>query len=150
MGDEVGADQPLISPSKTNARLGPSRPANLLVPGANEERRRAAEVRMSLQTIHPNPGPRDKSEEGKRRRRGRRKAARVRKREVRAQLRRDEAAGRRKEELVVVAWNVQGMSLRGLWRRKAKTVAKMAWDSGWDAVMLSEVRADGLTVSGIG
>ena len=46
-------------------------------------------------------------------------------------------------QLVVVAWNVQGMSLRGLWKRKAKSVAKFAGDAGWDAVLLSEVRADG-------
>ena len=44
---------------------------------------------------------------------------------------------------MVVVWNVQGMSLRGLWKRKAKSVAKFAGDAGWDVVLLSEVRADG-------
>ena len=143
MGSGVGADQPVVSPPKTTARLGPSRSVSRQVPGQDEERRRTTEVRMRLQSIHPNPGPRDKSDEGKRRRRERRKAARDRKREARVQLRRDEAAGRRKEELVVVTWNVQGMSLRGMWKRKAKSVAKFAGDAGWDAVLLSEVRADG-------
>ena len=141
MGSGVGTDQPAASPPKTNARLGPSRPVSGGVPGQNE-RRRTTEVRMRLQSIHSNPGPRDKSEEGKARRKERRKAARERKRQARAQQRRDEAAGRQKEELVVVTWNVQGMSLRGLWKRKAKCVAKFAGDAGWDAVLLSEVRAD--------
>ena len=143
MGSGVGADQPVVSPPKTTARLGPSRSVSRQVPGQDEERRRTTEVRMRLQSIHPNPGPRDKSDEGKRRRRERRKAARGRKSEDRAQLKRDEAAGRRKEELVVVTWNVLGMSLRGLWKMKVKSVAKFAGDAGWDAVLLSELRADG-------
>ena len=113
------------------------------MPGQDERRRRLAEIRMRLQSIHPNPGPRDKTEEGKRRRMERKKAARKRKREVRELQRREEAAGRSKEELVVVVWNVQGMSLRGLWRRKARSVAKVARDEKWDAVLLSEVRAEG-------
>ena len=150
MGNGVGADQPAASPPKTIARLGPTRSVVRRVPGKDERRRRLTEVRMRLQSIHPNPGPRDKSDEGKRRRRERRKAARERKREVRSQQRRDEAAGRQKPELVVVTWNVQGMSLRGLWKRKAKLVAQMAKEQGWDAVLLTEIKADGVGVVWMG
>ena len=45
---------------------------------------------------------------------------------------------------------MQGMSLRALWKRKAKCVAKFAGDAGWDAVLLSEVRADGEVVVWLG
>ena len=64
MGSGVGVVQPPISPPKTNARLGPSR-SDSQVPGKDERRRRTVEVRMRLQSIHPNPGLRDKSEDSK-------------------------------------------------------------------------------------
>ena len=69
---------------------------------------------MRLQTIHPNPGPRDQTEEGIRIRRERRKARRTEKRSLRAEQRREEAAGRKKEELVVATWNVQRMTVEGM------------------------------------
>ena len=91
MGDGVGGAQPTSSPPKTTARLGPSRPDTTKeMPGQDERRRRETEIRMSLQSIHPNPGPRDKTEEGKRRRMERKKAARIRKREAKELQRREE------------------------------------------------------------
>ena len=42
------------------------------------------------------------------------------------------------------------MSLRGLWKRKAKIVAKWAHERRWDAVLLNEVRADGEGVLWLG
>ena len=50
----------------------------------------------------------------------------------------------------MVTWNVQGMSLRCLWKRKAKIVAKWAHERRWDAVLLNEVRADGEGVLWLG
>ena len=85
MGSGVGVVQPPISPPKTNARLGPSR-SDSSVPGQDEERRRGVEVRMRLQTIHPNPVPRDKSEEARKRRIARRKEARKRAKERKRDL----------------------------------------------------------------
>ena len=35
---------------------------------------------------------------------------------------------------------------RGVWKRKAKSVAKFVEERGWDAVLLSEVRADDVGV----
>ena len=92
-----------------------------------------------MSTIHPNPGPR--SEDERRKRRERRRGRRVRRREEKAEL-----AARGvvvKEEMVVVTWNVQGMSVENLARRKLKMVASHAEKSGWDVVLLSEVRASG-------
>ena len=62
-----------ISP-KTKLRLQPVGAASRV----EEERRRAAQVRAELSTIHPNPGPR--SEDERRKRRERRKGRRVRRR----------------------------------------------------------------------
>ena len=84
-------------------------------------------MRMRLQSIHPNPGPRDKTEEGRRIRRQRRYARRKERRERRQEERREEQAGRRKDELRVVVWNVQKMSLEGRWKRRARRVARMAY-----------------------
>ena len=52
------------------------------------------------------------------------------------------------QELKVATWNVQGISLRGVWKREAKSVAKFAEEKGWDAVLLSE--ADGVGVVWMG
>ena len=150
LGIGVGTEQPTVSPPKTIARLGPTRSVSRGVPGQDEEKRRASEIRWRLQSIHPNPGPRDKSDEAKRLRREKRKDARIRKRERRSLQREEEASGRKKEEMVVVTWNVQWMSLRGMWKRKAKSVAKMAHERKWDVVLLSEVRADGEGVMWMG
>ena len=108
----------------------------------DEERRRRTEVRMRLQSIHPNPGPRDKTQEGRNQRRQRRYEKRKEKRGRRQEERRQEEEGRRKDELRVVAWNVQGMSLEGWWKRRTRRVARKAVEEKWDAVLLSEVRAE--------
>ena len=131
-----------ISP-KTNFRLKPVGAASRV----EEERRRAAEVRASLSTIHPNPGPPQSVEERRRKREGR-KRRRMKRREERAERVRvaAEVAARGvvvKEEMVVVTWNVQGMSVENLARRKLKMVASYAEKCGWDVVLLSELRASG-------
>ena len=95
-------------------------------------------VKIQLRTIHPNPGPRDKTEEGKRRRRERRYERRKEKKLVKEQER------RRRENIVnITTWNVQKMSLGGRNLRKAKDIAKYAKKQKWEAVLLSEVRANG-------
>ena len=101
---------------------------------------------MRLQSIHPNPGPRNgqgRSNEAKRVRREKRKLRRKENSRRKRERKEQEKAGRGKEELRVVTWNVQGMSLRGLWKRKAKLVAKMAHEQEWDAVLLTEISAEG-------
>ena len=50
----------------------------------------------------------------------------------------------------MVTWNVQGMSLRGRWKRKAKLVVNMAKEQEWDAVMLTEISAEGNGVVWLG
>ena len=56
--------------------------------------------------------------------------------------RRNQEGGRLKVELSVVTWNVQRMSLTERRKEKARGVADYARRSGWDAVLLSEVRAE--------
>ena len=85
-----------------------------------------------MATIHPNPGPRDKTAEGLRSRRERRYKKR---REKRA------AKEKKKDHLDIIAWNVQRMSLATFNKRKARSVAAVAEKNKWDAVMLSEVRS---------
>ena len=68
----------------------------------------------------------------------RRKARRQEKREERAQAKVSEV-----REIVVVAWNVQRMSLVSREKRKARSVAEYARKCGWDVVLLSEVWAEG-------
>ena len=89
-------------------------------------------IKYKLQTIHPNPGPRN--EEGRRRRTERRKKKRVEKR-----LKKQEA---KEKSILVVTWNVQRMSLGTRNKRKAKSVAELAKKENWDIVLLSEVRAE--------
>ena len=148
IGIGVGQDWPICSPPKTILRLGPSRSEK--VSCVDEKRRRRTEVRMRLQSIHPNPGPRDKTEEGKRQRRLRRYAKRKEKRDRRQQERSEEEAGRSKDEIKVVAWNVQSMSLEGRWKRRARRVARKVVEEKWDAVLLSEVWAAGKGVLWMG
>ena len=117
----------------------------MVVSCVDERRRKKTEIRMRLQTIHPNPGPRNRqgrSDEDRRKRREKRKERRKRNSDRKKERKRQERSGKVKEELRVVTWNVQGMSLRGMWKRKAKTVARMAMEQEWDAVMLTEIRAD--------
>ena len=91
-----------------------------------EERRRKREVEMALSSIHPNPGPTEGRKQGRRERRKRRRQRRreERARRVVEEARRGDAVVR--EELVVVTWNVQGMSLRDASRRKLRMVAGFA------------------------
>ena len=99
-------------------------------------------IEWRLRTIHPNPGPhkRDKTEEGKRRRRERRMERRREKR----------AAKQEKDHLTIVAWNVQRMSLGTFNKRKAKAVAEQAKKEKWDGVLLSELRSEGNGVEWLG
>ena len=148
----MGWAQPSHPPPKSNFRLKPVRAPSRRGGRVREERRRDAEVRWRLVTVHPNPGPHGRSQEEKRRRRERRYRKRRERREVRARQREEEAVvgGVSKEELVVVAWNVQRMSVGNLSRRKMKMVATMAESSGWDVVLLSEVWADGRGIVWLG
>ena len=132
-----------VSP-KTNCRLKPVGAASRV----EEERRRASEVRAALSSIHPNPGPRSEAE--KERRRLCRRRRRQCRREERVRVRMEEMARGMvvKEEMVVVAWNVQGMSVENLARRKMKMVASFAEREGWDVVLLSEVRRRGMWGTG--
>ena len=109
-----------------------------------EEEKRSLDnfIRFQLITIHPNPGPgRNKTEEGKKRRREGRYQRRKEKRE--AKLRREERReGKKKKIYSIVTWNVQRMSLRDYHKRKAKIVAEYVRKQNWDAVLLSELKAD--------
>ena len=93
-----------------------------------------AEIKSQLATIHPNPGPRDKTEAGKERRRERRKEKRKEKRE--------EKEKNKDKSLKIATWNVQRMSLGTRNKRKAKAVTSYAIKKDWDAVLLSEVRSE--------
>ena len=72
------AGKPTDPPPKSIFRRGPTR-SDVRVSSLDERRRRGAEVRMRLQSIHPNPGPRNRqrrTEEAKKVRREKRKARR--------------------------------------------------------------------------
>ena len=87
----------------------------------------AAAITAQLQTIHPNPGPRDKTEEGKKQRRKRRQD---RRREKRREKEGNNTTNTRKNNIRIITWNVQKMSLGTVNKRKAKQVANMAWERG--------------------
>ena len=89
-----------------------------------------AYISTKLITIHPNPGPRDKTEDGKRRRRERRYEKRREKRNKQT---------KELDVLKIATWNVQKISLGN--KRKAKSVADFTSKMKWDCVLLSEVRA---------
>ena len=111
--------------------------------GVGDERSIGQWVKFRLQTIHPNPGPgRNKTEEGKAQRRERRKEKRKEKRR--------ETNNNNSTKYNIITWNVQRMSLGTFNKRKAKTVAEKAKKEGWDAVLLSEVRAEKEGVAWIG
>ena len=101
-------------------------------------------IRYRLTTIHPNPGPgrHDKSEEGKQARRERRKNKRKEKRDER-QKKKEEHILEKEKTVNIVTWNVQGMSLGTNNKRKLKSVAEYTRRNNWDAVLLTEVRAQG-------
>ena len=133
------------STPKSSCRRGPTR-SDVEVSRLDERQRRGSEIWMHLQTIHLNPGPRQRTgraDEAKKLRREKRKVRRKRNSDRKKERKRQERLGKVKEELRVVTCNVQGMSLRGRWKRKAKTVANMAKEQEWDAVMLTEINADG-------
>ena len=99
-------------------------------------------IKIRLRTIHPNPGPRNKTEEGKEERRNRRKEKRREKRQ------RNNST--KIKEFNITTWNVQRMSLGTMNKRKARLVAGKAKKEKWDAVLLSEVRAEGEGVVWLG
>jgi exonuclease III len=111
-------------------------------------RRWEAEIKDKLRTIHPNPGPRDKTAEGKERTSLRRRQTREEKREGRRERREAKRANRLntsqqniQEFFTIATWNVQRMSLGTMNKRKAKSVAQYAIKNNWDAILLSEVKA---------
>ena len=120
--------------------------------GARTRRHVTAVVAFRLVTIHPNPGPRDKTAEGKAARRERRKEARKRKRGANAVSANARGEQQEKKALVVVAWNVQGMSMAARRRRKMREVAEYAKEEevGCGAAERSEVRGNGGGVVGEG
>ena len=95
-----------------------------------------AHIKFYLQTIHPNPGPRDKTEKGKARRRERRKLRREEKRKNK-----NKNNNQSGEVFDIITWNVQRMSLGTFNKRKVKAVAEIARKNNWDAVLLSEISA---------
>ena len=91
-------------------------------------------IKIKLQTIHPNPGPRNKTEEAKKKRREKRYQRRNERRRLKKEA---------KEKIIRVAtWNVQRMSLGTRNKRKAKNVAEYARKEDLDIVLLSEVRSE--------
>ena len=101
-------------------------------------------IRYKLLTIHPNPGPRDKSERAKEERRERRYTRRREKREVRqkeAEKREKEKQNKENRFLNIMTWNVQRMPLGTRNMRKLKSAANYANQNKLDAVLLTEVRA---------
>ena len=100
-------------------------------------RSRSGEIKIRLQTIHPNPGPggRDKTDEGRRARRGRRYKKREEKRRLKPKLRGD-------NYINIITWNVQRMSLGTANKRKLKMVANYVSQNKWEVVLLTEVRVE--------
>ena len=105
-----------------------------ILDGVKSERQLTNTIRLRLQTIHPNPGPgRNKTEEGKQARRERRRAKRQEKRKKTTD---------KTTKYNIITWNVQRMSLGTMNKAKARKVAEKARKEKWDAVLLSEVRAE--------
>ena len=75
-------------------------------------------IKIRLRTIHPNPGPRNKTDVGKEERRNRRKEKRREKRQ------RNNST--KIKEFNITTWNVQRMSLRTMNKRKARLEAGKA------------------------
>ena len=124
-----------------------------------------AEVRMRLETIHPNPGPGDVVDGergevgtlGTRGRRGRRAMAgtregRMRRRRERVRVRRgerDREAGLLGREGMgqsggsgvkwIATWNVQRLSMRINNRERLRRVVTKIEEEGWEIVLLSEI-----------
>ena len=111
-----------------------------------EERRLSKEIERALETIHPNPGPRDKTEEGRKRRNERRYKRRAEKRAAR------EAGNRTQDKKFwnIVTWNVQRLSVGTSNKRRLKSVAQYVARNRWDVVMLTEVKASGRGVVWLG
>ena len=110
------------------------------------ERSRLNEIRWKLRTIHPNPGPRDQTEEGRRARIERKKQRRADKRAERTRNREEQLRQKKEKEekhVNVVTWNVQRLSVGTMNKRRLKAVAEYAGKNKWEVVLLTEVRATG-------
>jgi exonuclease III len=101
-------------------------------------------VVKALETVHPNPGPGTRrgrrggrTEEQKRERNERR-------REKRRERRREERAEGIREggDFTVVAWNLQGMSMREQYRRRLREVISCMKKWEWEVLLMSEIRAE--------
>ena len=118
------------------------------------EDRRARDVFIvfKLITIHPNPGPRDKSEEALKLRCKNRYKKRQEKRSLRQKQDVKKKEGKKDDILKIVSWNVQRMGLGRFNKRKARAVTTIVNRNGWDIIMLSEVNAenDGVEYFGSG
>ena len=102
-----------------------------------DKRTRTKQIEIRLQTIHPNPGPRDKTDEGKRQRRERRKQRRIEKRDSRKNVQTEN------NKLVIITWNTQRVSLKQRNRRKLRAMSDKARVNNWDAVLFTEVNGEG-------
>ena len=112
-----------------------------------EARHARSLVEMRLRTVHPNPGP------GRRRgRRGGRTEEEKKVRNERRKMRRRARRGPRAnegargnggdEDLTVVTWNLQGMSMREQYRRKLREVIGCMERRRWEVLLMSEIRAE--------
>ena len=87
-------------------------------------------MEIRLRMIYPNPRPgRHRSQEAKAERREKRKQRRSEKRLQRA-TEDEEARGKQKDEVVVVTWNVQRMSMGERSKRKVRAVVEFARKEG--------------------
>ena len=91
------------------------------------ERARANELDWRLLTIEKNPGPRDRTDEGKRRRIERKKEKR--------KLKKEKKRVEKYNNLRIVTWNVQRMSVGTNNKRKLRSVASYAERNKWDVVL---------------
>ena len=101
-------------------------------------------IKLRLQTIHPNPGPRtrDKTEEGRRERRERRYAKRQEKRLTKQA----KPSGFQN----IITWNVQRMPIGTRNSRKLKSVTDYIRKNKYDAALLSEVSSKDAGVTWLG
>ena len=113
-------------------------------------------ISIGLQTVHPNPGPRNKTEEGKLNRRTRRYERRKEKREARLlnqqqqQQQHQQQQQNRIDHLKVLTWNLQRMSIGTRNNRKLKSVADYANKQKIDVILISEVNSSSHGVTWLG
>ena len=132
-GDAGIAD---LYPSSTKTRRRTPPTYRIFCSTYKDERNVSAAVKLRLMTVHPNPGPRDKTEEGKKRRRERRYERRRDKRKEAA-----ENLIKKRGYINIVTWNMQRMSVGTRNNRKLKSVAKYVEKNNFDVVLLSEISA---------